>query len=53
MAGEHEIVRPAHTEAIAQRIPHAELLIIPEGSHFVMEERPEEVNTAILDFLAD
>lgn len=32
-------------------IPNLELKFLPEGSHFVHEQNPEEVNQIILDFL--
>jgi pimeloyl-ACP methyl ester carboxylesterase len=51
MAGEREMIREEHTEAIHEHLPHSELLFIPGGTHFVMQEKPEEVNAAILDFL--
>jgi pimeloyl-ACP methyl ester carboxylesterase len=51
MAGEREMIREEHTEAIHEHLPGSELLFIPGGTHFVMQEKPEEVNAAILDFL--
>lgn len=51
MAGELEMIRKEHTEALHQHIPNSELLFIPLGTHMVMQERPEEVNEAILDFI--
>jgi len=50
MAGKLEMIRKEHTEALHQHIPNSELLFIPLGTHMVMQERPEEVNEAILDF---
>ncbi len=51
MAGELEMIRKEHTEAIHRHLPNSELLFIPGGSHFVMQEKPAVVNAAILDFL--
>ena len=51
MAGEREMIREEHTEAIHEHLPDSELLFIPGGTHFVMQEKPGEVNAAILDFL--
>jgi pimeloyl-ACP methyl ester carboxylesterase len=51
MAGDLEMIRKEHTQEIHQHLPNSELLFIPGGTHFVMEEKPDEVNAAILDFL--
>jgi len=51
MAGNLEMIRKEHTEALHQHIPNSEFLFIPLGTHMVMQERPEEVNEAILDFI--
>lgn len=32
-------------------VPHLETVFIPEGSHFVQEQFPEEINSLILKFL--
>jgi pimeloyl-ACP methyl ester carboxylesterase len=46
-----ELVQREHTEKLAHLIPGAKLVIIPESSHFVMFQRPEVLNQAILSFL--
>lgn len=46
-----EVVQREHTEKLAHLIPGAKLVIIPESSHFVMFQRPEVLNQAILSFL--
>jgi pimeloyl-ACP methyl ester carboxylesterase len=51
-AGEHDVVRQDHTEALAHAIPNATLWIVPGASHSVMIEKPELVNARVLDFLA-
>lgn len=51
-AGEHDVIRPDHTEALAHAIPGATLWIVPGGSHSVMQEQPELVNRRVLEFLA-
>jgi pimeloyl-ACP methyl ester carboxylesterase len=51
IAGEHDVVRPEHTRALAAGIPGARLWIVPGASHSVMMERPEAVNRAVLEFI--
>lgn len=51
-AGEHDVIRQDHTEALAHAIPGATLWIVPGGSHSVMQEQPELVNRTVLEFLA-
>ncbi|MEP7027659.1 MAG: alpha/beta hydrolase [Candidatus Eisenbacteria bacterium] len=50
-AGDHDVVRRDHTEALARAIPHAHLWIVPDASHSVMQEQPDLVNRRVLDFL--
>jgi len=52
VAGEHDVVRPDHTEALARAIPGAQLWIVPGASHSVLQEQPDLVNPRILSFLA-
>ena len=50
--GELDILKPPrYSRLIAERIPGAELLVIPGGGHAVILEKPEEVNTAVLGFV--
>ncbi len=51
-AGEHDVVRREHTEALARAIPGATLWIVPGASHGAMLEQPELVNARVLEFLA-
>ena len=51
VAGEHDVVRPEHTRAMARAIPGARLWIVPGASHSVMFERPAELNRAVLEFI--
>lgn len=39
-------------EMLADNLPDAELLVMPDTGHCPMETRPEEFNQALLDFLA-
>ncbi|MEO5988709.1 MAG: alpha/beta hydrolase [Candidatus Eisenbacteria bacterium] len=50
-AGEHDVVRRDHSEALAHAIPKAELWVVPGASHSVMMERPDLVNSKVLEFL--
>jgi pimeloyl-ACP methyl ester carboxylesterase len=52
VAGEHDVVRPDHTEALARAIPHSTLWIVPGASHSVLQERPDIVNPRVLSFLS-
>ena len=52
VAGEHDIVRRDHTEALARAIPGARLWIVPGASHRAMLEEPDLVNRTVLEFLA-
>jgi pimeloyl-ACP methyl ester carboxylesterase len=46
-----EFIKPDHAEYLAQNIPGAELILLPEVSHFAPLQRPELFNAAILRFL--
>ncbi len=50
-AGEHDVIRPEHTRALAQAIPGAEMWIVPGASHGAMQEKPAVVNARVLEFL--
>ena len=52
-AGEHDVVRREHTEALAGAIPGARLWIVPNASHSVMLEQPDLVNRTVLAFLRE
>jgi len=51
IAGEHDVVRRDHTEALARSIPRATLWIVPDATHSVMLEQPDRVNARVLEFL--
>ena len=46
-----EFIKRDHAEYLAQSIPQAELLILPDVSHFAPLQRPEQFNRAMLAFL--
>jgi len=50
-AGDHDVVRPEHTVALARAIPRATMWIVPDASHSVMMEQPDVVNAKVLTFL--
>ncbi|MER6915555.1 alpha/beta hydrolase [Streptomyces sp. NPDC000594] len=53
LAGERDLVTPsAHSEAIADLLPGAELVIVPDGGHLVMLEHPEVVTDRLTELLA-
>ena len=51
-AGDHDVIRREHTDALARAIPHAQEWIVPDASHSVMMEKPDEVNVRVLEFLS-
>lgn len=50
-AGEHDLIRPEHTAALARSIPGAKVWIVPGASHSAMQERPDLVNPRVIEFL--
>ena len=46
IAGDRDVVRPAHTRLIADSIPHAQLVILP-GTHGLLWESPRAFNRAL------
>lgn len=42
---------PPLSEKLARRIKNSELILVEEAAHYVMMEKPEEVNCAIMEFL--
>ncbi|MFF9017669.1 alpha/beta fold hydrolase [Streptomyces sp. NPDC014870] len=52
LAGDRDLVTPSsHTEAIADLLPDAELVIVPDAGHLVMLEHPEAVTDRLADLL--
>ncbi len=53
LCGDEDLLKPvAESRFIAEGIPGAEMLIVPGAGHALVLERPGEVNTALLGFLA-
>ncbi len=54
IAGERDTFTPAFlANAMAEAIPHGELLMVPRGSHVAPIEQPELVNARIKKFLCE
>ncbi|MFD5201186.1 alpha/beta fold hydrolase [Streptomyces sp. NPDC058375] len=52
LAGDKDLVTPSpHSEAIADILPDAELVIVPDAGHLVMLEHPETVTDRLADLL--
>jgi len=53
LCGDRDIMTPPkYSEYLAKNMPRARAVVIPGGTHMVFAEKPEEVNRAIEDFLA-
>ena len=54
VAGERDLFTPRHLSMeMASRMPHAELLEIPRGSHAALIEQPELINLRLEKFLRE
>jgi len=51
MAGDRDAVTPEHTLELFKSIRNAQLCIIPGTTHFLLSEKPEAANSAIIEFL--
>ena len=52
LAGDKDLVTPSsHSEAIADVLPDAELVLVPDAGHLVMLEHPEMVTDRLADLL--
>ncbi|ANW18592.1 alpha/beta fold hydrolase [Streptomyces clavuligerus] len=52
LAGDRDLVTPSgHSETIADLLPDAELVIVPDGGHLVMLEHPDAVTDRLADLL--
>ncbi|SEG63253.1 Lysophospholipase, alpha-beta hydrolase superfamily [Actinacidiphila yanglinensis] len=53
LAGEKDLLTPsAHSADIAERLPGAELVLVPGAGHLVLFERPEVVGPALATLIA-
>ncbi|MCL2554544.1 MAG: alpha/beta hydrolase [Actinomycetia bacterium] len=54
LAGDKDLLTPsAHSTEIAERLPAAELVVVPGAGHLVLMERPELVNAALARVVAE
>jgi pimeloyl-ACP methyl ester carboxylesterase len=53
LAGDDDCIHHAHTVELFERIPDAQLAIVPGTSHMLLLEKPALLNQLILDFLAE
>jgi pimeloyl-ACP methyl ester carboxylesterase len=51
MSADRDVIPVEHMAEIARSIKGAQLCVIPGTTHFLLSERPQLVNTVILDFL--
>ncbi len=51
MFSDDDLMTLAHAVEMYDALPNAELAIVPGTSHFLMQEKPDLVNTIVLDFL--
>ena len=50
--GDHdEAIKREHTEYLAHSIPGAQLIILPDASHFAFLQQPDAFNAAVIGFL--
>ncbi len=49
--GDHDFVRLEHSVETLKLIPHAELAVIPDASHFALSSEPERVIPIVRHFL--
>lgn len=54
VCGENDLVTPVeHSREMADRLPKAELVVVPDTGHQVLMERPDEVNAPLLRMIED
>lgn len=53
LAGEKDIIKRAHTQAIAAHLSHAKAIIMPGVTHYAPQENPALFNETVLNFLLD
>ncbi len=51
IAGSDDVIKPEHTQLIADQIKKSQLQIIPNSTHYLPFEQPDQLNKIILQFL--
>lgn len=51
IAGEKDVIKPAHSELISKQIPNAKLKIYKDATHMIPFENAAELNNDIVEFL--
>jgi pimeloyl-ACP methyl ester carboxylesterase len=52
ICGDRDPITPlGHSEEMKERLPAAELVVVPDSGHMVLMEHSDEVNEALLEFL--
>ena len=51
VAGERDIILESHTKEIANSIPNAQLKIVKDATHSLIQEKPDEFNSMAIKFL--
>ena len=52
LVGDKDVLTPPeHSEAIAEALPEAEYVVVPDSGHMVIMERPDEVNRHLRDLI--
>jgi len=53
IAGSDDVIKPEHTQLIADKIKKSQLKVIPNATHYVPFEQPDQLNKIILGFLKE
>lgn len=51
IAGERDVIKPAHSELISKQIPNAKLKIYKDSTHMIPFENADELNKDIVEFM--
>ncbi|MDB5282706.1 MAG: mhpC [Bacteroidota bacterium] len=52
IAGDHDIIKIDHTNAMYENVQKGQMCIVPDAKHYPQKEKAKIVNTIILDFLS-